>query len=62
MPGSEGQVVELDWRWEPGEQSPAVVTQERRCLQDVMCAMQARVSNPAGTLTQIKKTNKKRYL
>lgn len=36
-------------RWEPGKRIHAVVTQESRCSQDVMCAVQVTVQNTVDT-------------
>lgn len=35
--------------WGPAKQTPAVVTQERRCSYDAMYAGQATVQNPVDT-------------
>lgn len=37
--------VGLGRRWEPGKRTLAVITQESRCSQDVMCAVQVTVQN-----------------
>lgn len=59
MPESEhirrmGTGVRAGWvggvrRWELGKRIHAVVTQESRCSQDVMCAVQVTVQNTVDT-------------